>query len=200
MVVSSDLPMETEYRAAQRVRKNIDSNISYVYSFEGSADGAEKTSLLLQAVDLAPHAAGSRFQLAPWRLRSPTWALARGHYDLLALDPPQIFVEDSTRCRGAVYGDDEHWAPLAYVAYAQGLAVNSAQLARGAVRLLDAACDEQIRALDGGRLRPRTVYVVHPTRVPVLERAGAVCGEIEGYRVCVSAEQRDAFRSALASR
>jgi hypothetical protein len=53
VVVSSDLPLETEYRAARWIRKNIDRNISYVYFFEGSREGAEKTCMLLQSVLVA---------------------------------------------------------------------------------------------------------------------------------------------------
>jgi hypothetical protein len=147
-----------------------------------------------------PRAAGSRFQPVPWRLHSASWSLARGGYDLLALYPPQINVEGSVRCRGELYGDVDHWAPLAEIAYREGMAVNSGQLARGAARLLDAACESFIQEVEAGRLRPRTVYVVHPSKLPDLERASAVCGRIEGYDVCVAREQRDAFRSALAHR
>ncbi len=157
-------------------------------------------ALLLQAVDLAPRAVSARFQADPWRPRSPTWALARGHYDLLALYPPQINVEDSVACRGLLYGDDDHWAPLAYVAYAEGMAVNSAQLARGALRPLDAACEAFVREVEAGSLRARTVYVVHPAHRGPFDRAGAVCGAIDRYQVCVSPEQHDAFRDALAAR
>jgi hypothetical protein len=157
-------------------------------------------SLALQVVDLAPRAAGAHFHVAPWRLGSATWELARGHYDLVALYPPQINVEDSIACRGLVYGDDDHWAPLAHLAYAQGMAVNSGQLARGAIRLLDAACEGVSREIEAGRFRRRTVYVVHPPKLPLFVGAGAICGRVEGYHVCVSSEQRDAFRSALERR
>jgi hypothetical protein len=53
VVVSSELPLETEYQAARWIRKNIDNNIKYVYFFEGSYDGAEKTCMLLQLVLVA---------------------------------------------------------------------------------------------------------------------------------------------------
>jgi hypothetical protein len=54
VVVASVQPFDVGYNAARHVRKNIDdSNIRYVYFFQGNKDGAEKTCQLLQMVLLA---------------------------------------------------------------------------------------------------------------------------------------------------
>jgi hypothetical protein len=155
-------------------------------------------AVALQVVDLAPRAAGAHFTEHAWRLRAPEWSLARGHYDLVALDPPLV-VGVWSRCRGLVYGDDSYWIPLGELAYRLGMSVNSGQLARGAAERLNAGCDSLTLPVERGAFRPRTLYVVHPSRLPLFQgRPGAVCGRVEGYDVCVSAEQQDAFRAALA--
>jgi hypothetical protein len=50
VVVASVQPPELGYKAAERVRRNIDSNISYVYFFYGNTDAADKIPQLLQLV------------------------------------------------------------------------------------------------------------------------------------------------------
>lgn len=54
VVVASVQPLDVSFDAARQVRKNIDKfHIRYVYFFEGSLDGAEKTCQFLQMVLLA---------------------------------------------------------------------------------------------------------------------------------------------------
>jgi hypothetical protein len=54
VVVTSVQPLDLGYNAARQVRKNIDDyNIRYVYFFQGSKDGADKTCQLLQILLLA---------------------------------------------------------------------------------------------------------------------------------------------------
>ena len=53
VVVASMQPLEVGYESALQVRNNIESNIRYVYFFQGSDDGAAKTCHLLQLVLLA---------------------------------------------------------------------------------------------------------------------------------------------------
>ncbi|HEX8908767.1 MAG TPA: DUF6311 domain-containing protein [Anaeromyxobacteraceae bacterium] len=151
----------------------------------------------LQLVDLAPRAVGQGYHDAPWRPRDPRWALAAGRYRHLALVPPQV-VAIPGPCRGLVYRDDGYWAPLAYEAHALGLTVNSGYLARGAGERLGPSCEALMADVAAGALRSDTVYVPHPDQLPALQRAGARCGRLDGYFVCVAPS--GAFAQALAGR
>jgi hypothetical protein len=153
----------------------------------------------LQLVDLAPRALAREFEPRPWRPRSPTWLLARGRYDHLALVPPQV-VGIWGPCRGMVYGDDDHWIPLAYEAYALGMTVNSGYVARGAGEIIGPPCVALEKEIDSGILRERTLYVAHATKLAAFERAGARCGRLDGYDVCVRPTPGDPFAEALAGR
>ena len=54
VVVASVQPLDVRYDAARQVRKNIiNSNVQYIYFFQGDPDGAKKTCQLLQMVLLA---------------------------------------------------------------------------------------------------------------------------------------------------
>ncbi len=154
----------------------------------------------LQLVDLAPRAVGARFRAEPWRPRDPRWALVAGHYRHLALVPPQVVgLAGIGPCRGLTYQRDDRWAPLAYEAYELGLTVNSGYVARGAGERIGRACTELMDSVAAGVLRDDTVYVPHPDHRPVLERAGACCGRLDGYDVCV-ARPSGALARALAGR
>ncbi len=50
VVVASVQPPSLEYQAAKQVRMNMESNIRYVYFFQGNLDGADKIPQLLQLV------------------------------------------------------------------------------------------------------------------------------------------------------
>jgi hypothetical protein len=155
-------------------------------------------ALALQVAELGPPAAGARFQPRAWRPRDPRWALARGAYRHLALVPPQV-VGIAGPCRGELYGDDERWLPLADAAYQGGLTVNSGFVARGAGDRIGPPCVALMAELAAGVLREDTVYVPHPDLRGTLERAGARCGRLDGYDVCVG-PRSGALAQALAGR
>lgn len=154
-------------------------------------------ALALQLADLAPRAAGSLFRSRGWRPADPRWELARGAYRHLALVPAQV-IGVGGACRGLLYHDDDRWAPLAYEAYELRLTVNSGYVARGASERIEPPCAALVREVAAGILRDDTVYVPHPDYRPALERAGARCGRLDGYDVCV-ARPAGAFAEALAT-
>jgi hypothetical protein len=53
VVVTSIQPNELSHKPALQLRKNIDADVQYIYFFEGSIDGAQKTCRLLQMILLA---------------------------------------------------------------------------------------------------------------------------------------------------
>jgi hypothetical protein len=97
-----------------------------------------------------------------------------------------------------VYGDDDHWIPLAYEAYALGMTVNSGYVARGAGEIIGPPCVALEKEIEAGVLRERTLYVAHPSKLAALERAGARCGRLDGFEVCVRPLPEDPFAEALA--
>jgi hypothetical protein len=156
-------------------------------------------AVALQVVEISGVARKTRFPEYPPPLTSPTWELARGNYDHLVLYPPQIVGVWSEECRGMSYGDDGYWTRFARAAYAIGATYNSALLSRGSAKRLTPACAELRQNVEAGRFAPRTIYVVHRERLAQFtSREGAVCGELDGYPVCVASTQHDRFRAALA--
>ena len=89
-------------------------------------------------------------------------------------------------CRGLVYGDAQPWAPLAYQAYTLGMTVNSGYVARGAGERIGPPCEELMGEVEAGQVRPGTIYVAHASALPPLLRAGARCGRLDGFDVCVA--------------
>jgi hypothetical protein len=156
-------------------------------------------AVALQFAELTPRAAGASFHDKRWRLASSAWQLARGRYDHLALVPPQVVgIGLAGACPGAAAGGFD-WLPFAYEAYALGMTMNSAYLARGAAERYRGACRDLEREVAQGQLRDRTVYVVHPLLLPALKGRGEiVCGQLDGYGVCVVGRDGDQFAAALA--
>ena len=152
-------------------------------------------AVALQLADLARPARDRFFHERSWRPRDARWALAAGRYQHLALVPPQV-VGLSGPCRGLVY-EGEPWAPLAYEAYVLGMTVNSGYVARGAGERISPPCAELMREVEAGDVRPDTVYVAHGSALPQLVRAGARCGRLDGFDVCVAPGAADPFAEAL---
>jgi hypothetical protein len=152
-------------------------------------------AVAVQLADVSP-ALGTRFPERPWRLRDPRWSLAAGEYRELLMVPPQIVGIWST-CRGLAWEDDDRWVPFAFAAYRAGLDFNGGYLTRGAGERYGVACSALLREVEEGRLRARSVYVVHPGWADRLARAGAVCGALDGARVCVAPGAPARLRQAL---
>ncbi len=152
-------------------------------------------ALALQVLDLAPRARDRLFHGGSWRPRDARWALAGGRYQHLALVPAQV-IGVGGPC-GLGYGGREVWAPLAYEAYALGMTVNSGYVARGASEKIGPPCAELMREVAEGVFQPGTVYVADAPLLPALERAGARCGRLDGYDVCVAPGAADPFAVAL---
>jgi hypothetical protein len=151
----------------------------------------------IQLLDLSGLAM-TMFRPHDWVLRAPEWQLASGHYDHLAMYPPQV-IGGGKPCEAQAYGPDFHAAePYALLAYDLGMTVNSGFLSRASARKHVPACRALEASVRGGALDPRTVYVVHPTALADFEHAHAVCGRVEGRDVCVSRDsQRTGFRELL---
>jgi hypothetical protein len=154
-------------------------------------------ALALQLVDLAPHARGAEFQERAWRPVDPRWRLARGAYDHLALVPAQV-LGGGILCAGKAWGETQPWASLGYEAYVLGLTINSGYVARGANGQFEPTCRELAADVAAGRLDRRTIYVLHASQLGlVAAHSEAACSRLDGFDVCVPADNRDAFREAL---
>ncbi len=90
-----------------------------------------------------------------------------------------------------------HVARLSYVAYRQGMTINSAYVARARMEDLAASCTKLTADVENGRLDPETVYVATSDTLPAFRRAGATCGLLDGFAVCVSGAIRGPFFEAV---
>jgi hypothetical protein len=160
----------------------------------GLASLALAAAVALQAADLS---GADPFHEHPWRLPSPAWRLAAGHYDRLYLYPPQVSPPVEA-CGARDHPSPDRWTAFAYQAYAMGAAFNSGRVARADPGALAEGCRDLVAQVHARRLLPRTLYVVEAAQLPLFSRAGAVCGKIDGYDVCVSADDASPFREHLA--
>ncbi|GEL74487.1 hypothetical protein MVI01_62710 [Myxococcus virescens] len=119
------------------------------------------------------------------RLQAPEWAELKGHYQHLALFPPQVqwvcpYNEPLVNATG-------------YMAYRLGLTFNSGYVTRTPPSIAE-ECNATMRP---GGVDGDTVYVVVRQQVGAFLRAGARCGMVEGLPVCVAGQRNDAFAQAL---
>jgi hypothetical protein len=163
----------------------------------GTAVALLSVALALQVTDLAPRARAAQFRETAWRPRDARWPLARGAYDHLALAPAQV-TGGGPACWGRAWGETQPWIPLGYEAYALGMTINSGYVARGAHARFAPACHEVDLDVAERRLDPRTIYVLHPSRLELVAgHPEAACSRLDGFDVCVAAANHDAFREAL---
>jgi hypothetical protein len=154
-------------------------------------------AVALQLLELSG-LAGRVFEDRPWRGTAGAWSLASGHYDHLAMFPPQLKGTGTNRVCGDVPAyEPDAYAPLAYRAYELGLTFNSAYLSRASRKKLTVACRAFLADVDAGRLDARTIYVVHPQEEARFRALGTTCGRLEDTLVCVARGNADPFRNAL---
>ncbi len=129
-------------------------------------------------------------------LRASVWSELGREYRHLALVPPQIAWTGGP-CEGELPGH-VRW-PFAYLAYRQGMTFNGGYVARMNRDAVLGACASLNESVRRGELDPSTLYVVGPASLAALRRSGgpAVCGRIDGYGLCVSAETQGAVRRYL---
>ncbi len=164
---------------------------------------AVATGLLLAAVAVQVADAKSVWEGhflgdAKWpRLQAPQWSLATAPYRHLALYPPYNSAEAD--CGKAEYRF-QHYLAFADLAYRQRLTYNSGSLARTNHQRVQAYCDALKADLEAGRFARDTIYVVHPSKLGDFTKPGssAVCGQLEGQHVCVTAEPATPLRDFLA--
>jgi hypothetical protein len=121
--------------------------------------------------------------------KSAVWSLARGDYDHLALFPPQIMHSEC----GAPF-DYDYVYRLSYVAYRNGLTINSGYVSR-LLPAVDERCHAAEENIGAGRFDDRTIYAPG-NDVTAFDRQ-AVCGKLDGFRVCVTKTRATTFRDAL---
>ncbi|AKV03924.1 hypothetical protein AKJ09_10587 [Labilithrix luteola] len=127
---------------------------------------------------------------------SPTWALARGAYEHMALEPPR-YDTNGLRCEG----DDhpaETVAVLGPIAARQHLTFDSGQAARVDERALTEYCAKTARERHDGVFDAATIFVAAPsTAADLRSRPELTCGRLDGRDVCVRADRPTDFSRAL---
>lgn len=120
-------------------------------------------------------------------LVSPVWAVAPRHYQHLVLVPSNLCTRDE-----ALDG-----RPFALLAGRVGLALNAGATARYDRQRADEYCRDQARDIDAGLRDPAALYVMAPERLPSPDTTGGrVCGVVDGFGVCVSADSYARWRDA----
>jgi hypothetical protein len=128
-------------------------------------------------------------------LRSGLWSQLGEDYRHLALVPPQI-ADVGAPCGGELPGHFRY--PFGYLAYRQRMTFNSASPARKDEARLKHSCVALLAALGWGQLDPQTVYVARGAAGERMRRsAGAVCGRVDAFDVCVSAGRPTPLRESL---
>ena len=129
-------------------------------------------------------------------LRAPVWNEIGREYRHLALVPPQIAWTGGP-CEGELPGH-LRW-PFAHLAYRQDMTFNGGYVARMNREAVLGACAALNDSVRRGDLDRSTLYVVGPASLAELRRSGgpAVCGRIDAYGICVSAESQGAVRRYL---
>jgi hypothetical protein len=127
------------------------------------------------------------FHTWPGAPKSPVWAAALPHYDHLVLFNP-------LQCGPAPVT----FELPAFLAGRYGLTVNVGDVARSSEPARARYCADLERALTGGQIDDRSMYLVHPDNEARL-RANAPtlrCGTIDRIRVCVTARSYEPWRHA----
>jgi hypothetical protein len=164
------------------------------------ATAALAAAVLLEAVELTPPAPGGRLGGSARTFEDPAWARASGHYAHLVLYPPLLSDGAGRGCPTETIFSDEDAAALGHLAYGLGLTINSGHPARLDGARAEAYCQRLEQDVARGELDARSVYVVLPALAERFEAgtgARAVCGNLDGLRVCVSTEGHPAFRELL---
>lgn len=152
------------------------------------------SALVLQAADLSgtpawmrlPGEYGYRDPLV-----SPFWRIAAGHYDRLILVPSNLCDREGA----------PDLRPFLLLAGRAGLAINAGATARYDTRRAAAYCDELDREVRDGFRGEGALYVIRRDLLPRLAPPGdpaRVCGEVDGYGVCVSAASYARWRHRFA--
>lgn len=135
---------------------------------------------------------------AQWgQFRSPTWALARGHYAKLSLYPTVLFNGDWRGCTSE-FGLGDVLA-AGHQAYRLGLSFNSMYLSRADWDQMLANCDAFGARVRAGQFDPDTLYLIAPARLGELRPFAAElsCGLLDRHVVCVRSSNQDPFQAAL---
>jgi hypothetical protein len=155
--------------------------------------------VLAQLLELG-HGWNPRFEDEPeWgRFRSPQWALARGHYDALALYPEVFFNGDWRGCTSDFTYQDVMVA--GDQAYRLGLSFNSMYVSRSNWDQMVGQCEAFNRSVQAGRFEATTIYLIAPRHLPELRRFAPklACAVLDRHVACVRADNTDPFRDALA--
>jgi hypothetical protein len=150
--------------------------------------------VVVQATERRPH---ELFQAHDW-IRMPlsgAWDRVGVSYRHLVLYPAYMPIGPA-ECGRSPLGW-AHVSRLTYVAYRQGMTMNSAYVARARMEDLAESCTALAADIEAGRLDPYTVYVATSETLPVFRRAGATCGLLDGFAVCVSGVIRGPFFEAV---
>lgn len=142
-------------------------------------------AVLAQAAELKPD--GIHFEAVNIRApRHPAWSESRADYRHLELVPLQLLWV----CRY----DRRHVDRVAWLAYRNRLTFNSGNYMRKE-RGLERECDRHLPS--DQPLDPATIYVVDDDYLKDFTARQAVCGGIDGLRVCVDGARPTALSRAL---
>jgi hypothetical protein len=115
---------------------------------------------------------------------SAVWDLARGDYDRLYIDPPDI-QGGFTKC-SEIKNTPGSFVPLARVAIREHLVFNSGITSRFDEAATLAACEEMTRNRLAETFDPRTIYAPEPHVMDsYLHAPSMTCGRLDGRAVCV---------------
>lgn len=141
------------------------------------------SALVLQAVDLDP--AKLDFSAQPMQpLRASAWQTLGSDYQHLELFPLQLLWV----CRY----DRRTVDRLSQFAYLRRLTMNSGNFMRK-VRHPKRLCERRLEH----PLDPKTVYVARRDRLQEFLDHGAVCGQLDGFHICVDGARQTPFAQAL---
>jgi len=129
-------------------------------------------------------------QKPPLRPPAQSFALVRGHFDHLALYPPQI----GSACGEPLEEDRVYGYGL--LAYRLGLTYNSGTFARTDQDQVDRQCESLPDHLAASDIDPRTVYVVSKDSLAAFDGV-ASCNRFDGDWICVSPKADYGFRTLV---
>jgi len=158
----------------------------------------------LQFAELRPTAPARLAAGGGLPVHAPAWQLARGHYRHLSRYPALLIgggnmtAPEPEGC-GRTPWSWEPWIPPADLAYRLGLTYDAGYLARLDPARAAATCAATRQAVRTGRLDAETIYLVHQGERAWFAAAGAACGALDGFTVCVAGDRADPFARALAA-